>query len=68
MIVYRVRRLKPFIVAGVLLFVVAFGLLIRYRGGSMASHSGIIGAQILLGIGELLGGLLSRVIFLTGDS
>lgn len=50
-IVFRVRRLKPFIVAGTCLFMVAFGLLIHYRGGSgSASHSGVIGAQILLGI------------------
>ncbi|KAH7089591.1 siderochrome-iron transporter-like protein Sit1 [Paraphoma chrysanthemicola] len=50
-IVFRVRRLKPFIVAGTCLFMVAFGLLIHYRGGTgSASHSGIIGAQICLGI------------------
>lgn len=50
-IVFKVRRLKPFIVAGTCLFTVAFGLLIHYRGGTgSASHSGIIGAQICLGI------------------
>ncbi|KAG9187869.1 hypothetical protein G6011_05740 [Alternaria panax] len=50
-IVFKVRRLKPFIIAGTSLFVVAFGLLIHYRGGSGGSaHSGIIGAQICLGI------------------
>lgn len=50
-IVFRVRRLKPFIVAGTCLFMVAFGLLIHYRGGSgNDAHSGIIGAQICLGI------------------
>lgn len=50
-VVFKVRRLKPFIVAGTCLFVVAFGLLIYYRGGSGDSlHSGIIGAQICLGI------------------
>ncbi|KAL5350871.1 ferrioxamine B transporter [Pseudogymnoascus australis] len=50
-IVRYVRYLKPFIVAGTALFTVAFGLLIHYRGGvGSASHSGIIGAQILLGI------------------
>jgi MFS transporter, SIT family, siderophore-iron:H+ symporter len=52
-VVFFVRRLKPFIVAGTSLFLVAFGLLIRYRGGSSGSaHSGIIGAQVLLGIGK----------------
>jgi SIT family siderophore-iron:H+ symporter-like MFS transporter len=51
-IVIQVRRLKPSIIAGTCLFVVAFGLLILYRGGSGSSpHSGIIGAQICLGIG-----------------
>ncbi|KAF1933668.1 siderochrome-iron uptake transporter [Didymella exigua CBS 183.55] len=51
MVVYRVRRLKPFIVFGTCLFLVAFGLLIHYRGGTGdTSHSGIIGAQICLGI------------------
>jgi MFS transporter, SIT family, siderophore-iron:H+ symporter len=51
LVVYKVRRLKVFIVAGTVLFLVAFGLLIRYRGSpSASSHSGIIGAQVLLGI------------------
>jgi hypothetical protein len=50
-IVFKVRRLKPFIVAGTILFMVAFGLLIKYRGGTgNDAHSGIIGAQICLGI------------------
>jgi SIT family siderophore-iron:H+ symporter-like MFS transporter len=50
-IVFKVRRLKPFIVAGTCLFMVAFGLLINYRGGmSDSSHSGIVGAQVCLGI------------------
>ncbi|KAI1081778.1 major facilitator superfamily domain-containing protein [Whalleya microplaca] len=50
-LVYKVRRLKWFIVAGTTLFLVAFGLLIRYRGDpTSAGHSGVIGAQVLLGI------------------
>ena len=53
-LVYYTRRLKPFIVTGVCLFMVAFGLLIHYRGGTGNQKSGIIGAQILLG---LAGGL-----------
>ncbi|KAK2734663.1 Siderophore transporter [Myotisia sp. PD_48] len=49
--VFKVRRLKAFIVAGTLLFLVAFGLLIQFRGGKGgSSHSGIVGAQVLLGI------------------
>ncbi|KAJ4313779.1 ferrioxamine B transporter [Fusarium piperis] len=51
LIVYKVRRLKVFIVAGTCLFLVAFGLLIRYRGDPSSSNkSGVIGAQIVLGI------------------
>ncbi|KAK5347927.1 ferrioxamine B transporter [Exophiala xenobiotica] len=50
MIVYKVRRLKWFIVAGTCLFMVAFGLLIQYRGSpNSAGKSSIIGAQVLLG-------------------
>ena len=50
-VVYRVRRLKPFIIAGTCLFLVAFGLLIHYRGApSSSGQSGVIGAQVLLGI------------------
>ncbi|KAI0011328.1 major facilitator superfamily domain-containing protein [Xylariaceae sp. FL0662B] len=51
LVVYKVRRLKVFIIAGTLLFMVAFGLLIRYRGDpTSAGHAGVIGAQVLLGI------------------
>lgn len=50
-IVYKVRRLKPFIIAGTTLFLVAFGLLIHFRGSpSSSGQSGVIGAQILLGL------------------
>ncbi|KKY25283.1 putative siderochrome-iron transporter sit1 [Phaeomoniella chlamydospora] len=50
LVVYKVRRLKPFIVFGTCLFLVAFGLLIKYRGSpSDNHHAGIIGAQIVLG-------------------
>lgn len=46
-----VRRLKPFVVIGSLLFVLAFGLLIRYRGGhSTSDFAGLIGAEVVLGI------------------
>ena len=50
-VVYLVRRLKYFIIAGTCLFMVAFGLLIHYRG-SPSSHgqAGVIGAQVLLGV------------------
>ncbi|KAH7029809.1 major facilitator superfamily domain-containing protein [Microdochium trichocladiopsis] len=50
-IVFRVRRLKVFIVAGTALFMVAFGLLIHYRGDPNPSgQAGVIGAEVLLGI------------------
>ncbi|KAI9044359.1 putative siderochrome-iron transporter Sit1 [Aspergillus affinis] len=50
-VVLKVKQLKPFIVAGTCLFMVAYGMLIHFRGGSAgSSHSGIIGGQILLGI------------------
>ncbi|WVR08388.1 hypothetical protein IAU60_005443 [Kwoniella sp. DSM 27419] len=51
LVIRRVRRLKWFIVAGTLLFVLAFGLLIRYRGGySTSDLAGLIGAEVILGI------------------
>ncbi|KAE9992485.1 hypothetical protein EG327_008874 [Venturia inaequalis] len=50
-IVLKYKYLKPFIFIGTTLFFVAFGILIHFRGGpDTASHSGIIGSQILLGI------------------
>jgi SIT family siderophore-iron:H+ symporter-like MFS transporter len=52
-VVLKLRQLKPFIVSGTVLFLVAFGILIYFRGGSAgSSHSGVIGAQVLLGIGK----------------
>ena len=54
-VILKVRRLKVFIVAGTMLFTVAFGILINFRGGSGdSSHSGVIGGQVLLGIGKSL--------------
>ncbi|TQV93856.1 hypothetical protein V2A60_003984 [Cordyceps javanica] len=46
---YKIRRLKWIIVAGTCLHLVAFGLLIQFRGGSGANYSGMVGAQVLLG-------------------
>lgn len=49
-VVYHVRRLKGFIIAGTVLFLLAFGLLIHYRGSpTSAGQSGVIGAQVVLG-------------------
>ena len=53
-IIIKVRQLKPFIVSGTALFMVAFGILIYYRGGTDgSSHSGVIGGQVLLGLGKI---------------
>ena len=50
LVVYKVRRLKIFILIGTALFLVAFGLLIHFRGSSSSpAKSGVIGAQVLLG-------------------
>ncbi|GJN88175.1 hypothetical protein Rhopal_001140-T1 [Rhodotorula paludigena] len=46
---YVLRRLKPIILAGVAIFLIAFGLLIRYRGGEN-SYAGVTAAQVVLGI------------------
>lgn len=52
-VVMKMRQLKPFIISGTVLFMVAFGILIHYRGGAGdSSHSGVIGGQVLLGIGK----------------
>nr|ODN90125.1 MFS transporter, SIT family, siderophore-iron:H+ symporter [Cryptococcus depauperatus CBS 7841] len=51
LIARKVRRLKYFIVAGTLLFVLAFGLLIRYRGGySLSDFAGLVASEVILGI------------------
>ncbi|CAL5869856.1 uncharacterized protein PFLUO_LOCUS4087 [Penicillium psychrofluorescens] len=51
LIIYKVRRLKYFIVAGTCLFMAAYGLVLRFRGGaSESSKAGVIGAQVLLGL------------------
>ncbi|KAH7134585.1 major facilitator superfamily domain-containing protein [Dactylonectria estremocensis] len=51
LVVYKVRRLKVFIVTGTCLFLVAFGVLYHYRADpSSKGRAGVIGAQIFLGI------------------
>lgn len=44
-VVRFVKRLKPFMVAGVCIYLIAFGLLIRYRGGE-GDKAGLIGGQV----------------------
>ncbi|KAK2598892.1 ferrioxamine B transporter [Conoideocrella luteorostrata] len=55
LVVFKVRQLKPFIITGTCLFMVAFGLLIQFRGNT-SSRVGVIAAQVLLGMG---GGLFT---------
>lgn len=52
LVVFQVRRLKIFILAGTALFTIAFGLLIHYRGSTNQGNgrAGIIAAQACLGI------------------
>lgn len=54
-LVRKTHRVKPFAMAGTLVFILAMGLLIKYRDGD-AGVSGMIGSQVVLGIG---GGLFS---------
>lgn len=50
-IIYRLRRLKYFIVFGTCMFMAAYGLVIHFRGGSSeSSKTGVIAAQVLLGL------------------
>ncbi|KAJ5482526.1 hypothetical protein N7475_001338 [Penicillium sp. IBT 31633x] len=55
LIVFRVRRLKIFIICGSVIYMVAFGLLIRYRGGLTSNgKAGVVAGQVLLGLGGAL--------------
>ncbi|KAG6007246.1 hypothetical protein E4U43_000338 [Claviceps pusilla] len=52
LLVFKVKRLRVFVIAGTLLYTVAFGLLIHYRGATAdisSVQAGVIGAQVLLG-------------------
>ncbi|RYP36051.1 hypothetical protein DL767_003523 [Monosporascus sp. MG133] len=53
--VRSVHRVKPFAMAGTLVFILAMGLLIKYRNGD-AGVAGMIGSQVVLGVG---GGLFA---------
>lgn len=52
LVVFKVRRLKVFIVIGTALFMVAFGLLIRFRGSTSTEDgkAGVIASQVVLGV------------------
>ncbi|CAK9783834.1 putative Siderochrome-iron uptake transporter [Cutaneotrichosporon oleaginosum] len=52
LIVRRFRIVKPLVVAGVVLIVVAQGMLVRFRGGySRSELAGLVAAELLDGIG-----------------
>lgn len=53
LLVTRVKRLKPFIVFGAFLYMLATGLLYRFRSGE-ESYSGIVGAMVVWGIGNTM--------------
>ncbi|CAE6471065.1 unnamed protein product [Rhizoctonia solani] len=50
LLIRKVRYIKPFVIAGTLVFILAMGLLIKFRDGS-AGVNGMIGAQVVLGFG-----------------
>ena len=50
LVVVRVQRLKAFIIFGTTIWLVAFGILIKFRGGS-ENRAGVIAGQVLLGFG-----------------
>lgn len=51
LVIFKVRRLKPFILGGLALWLVAYGILIHFRGGTgTGSQAGIIAGQVLLGL------------------
>ncbi|TFK51951.1 siderochrome-iron transporter [Heliocybe sulcata] len=45
-----VRYIKWFAVAGTLFFIMALGLMVRYRSGEHGGLAGLIGAQVALGV------------------
>lgn len=49
-VVIRVKHVKYFITFGAIMWLVAMGMLIRFRGGE-SSYAGIIGSECLLGFG-----------------
>lgn len=50
LLVVRIRRLKAFIIFGTVMWIVAMGILIHYRGG-LGQETGVIGALCLMGFG-----------------
>ncbi|KPM41438.1 hypothetical protein AK830_g5129 [Neonectria ditissima] len=51
LVIFKVRRLKPFILGGLGLWLIAYGILIHFRGGTgSGSQAGVIAGQVLLGL------------------
>ncbi|UPL01814.1 hypothetical protein LCI18_012748 [Fusarium solani-melongenae] len=51
LVIKKVRRLKPFIVGGISLWLIAYGLLFHYRGGTDTSaKAGVVAGQVLPGL------------------
>lgn len=50
LVLTKIRKLKAFIIFGCSMWLLAMGLLIKFRGGDDSSHSGIIGSLCLLGL------------------
>ncbi|RSL92348.1 hypothetical protein CEP52_013865 [Fusarium oligoseptatum] len=51
LLIKKIRRLKPFIIGGICFWLVAYGLLFHYRGGTDSSaKAGVIAGQVLLGL------------------
>lgn len=53
LLVVRTKRLKIYSIIGVCLWILSIGLFYHYRGGA-SSHSGIIGASVVLGTGSAI--------------
>ncbi|KAL6248264.1 hypothetical protein RBB50_004519 [Rhinocladiella similis] len=51
LLVIKIRRLKAFIIAGISLSFVGYGLTYHFRGDT-SSQSGLIGAEVVIGIGS----------------
>ncbi|OZJ05129.1 hypothetical protein BZG36_01347 [Bifiguratus adelaidae] len=49
-LVRYIRRIKWIAVTGTLLFLMALGLMVKYRSSADNGHAGVIGAQVALGI------------------
>jgi SIT family siderophore-iron:H+ symporter-like MFS transporter len=51
LVIYKIRRLKYVIVLGTLIFALAFVILILHPGAaSISARSGLVGAQVILGV------------------